>query len=207
MYNFYSGGVNGEEVVTNVPHNIDFLDWHWYPWGWVAYPWGGQEKLKGRMLTGEILGSRWGGWGFNTSDYGSSEGDPPVYRPPTHEEALAITPEELKTKPFFRRTPAELFDANETAAKDYAKPMEQHGHLEELLAKAIPARTYAIGANAVPSMGTARNVNLPEDDMKNGWPQERAGRWKHSDFKDVAFVYTYKVYERVVGIGGLTCEP
>ena len=67
----------------------------------------------------------------------------------------------------------------------------------------IWSRTYAIGANEIPG----RKDECPNMmDMKNGWPRERGDddpRWLHSDFLDVAFVYTYKVYEKVVENGGL----
>lgn len=210
MYNFYSGGptgTEGDEVLKNVPHDVDLVEWHWAFWKNQSYAWCGQEKLKGRLPVGIVAGSRWAGWGFNTLDQASETG---VNQPLPPAEAWAIPLDQLKTKPFFKKVPAELFQSDDAQARAYALPRTDllsplinsnaNGHMEELLAKAIPARTYAIGANPIP--GTTSNNMMA---MKDAWPQERDkdSRWRHSDFIDVAFVFTYEVYERVVQIGGL----
>ena len=108
-----------------------------------------------------------------------------------------------------------MFQADDAQARAYAHPRTHllfpgfaangNGHFEELLAKAIPARTFAIGANKIPNK-EEQCTNMPDVFRPNGWPRSKP-QWLHSDFKDVAFVYTHKVYERVVGIGDLTCEP
>ena len=107
-----------------------------------------------------------------------------------------------------------MFQADDAQARAYAHPRTHllfpgfaangNGHFEELLAKAIPARTFAIGANKIPNK-EEQCTNMP-DRMKNEWPLKERNSdlaWLHSDFKDVAFVYTYKVYEEVVKKGGL----
>jgi len=45
--------------------------------------------------------------------------------------------------------------------------------------------------------------------LQNGWPQERLGdqdkldRWFHSDIKNIAYPYVYRVFEEFVTQGGL----
>lgn len=42
------------------------------------------------------------------------------------------------------------------------------------------------------------------NDNKNGWPRERNRKeWQHSDVKDVAFPFIYKVIEELLIDGGL----
>lgn len=81
-------------------------------------------------------------------------------------------------------------------------------HLNTLLADMIPARTLPAGANQItnvyflPLGGGNRNINLSSEEIENGWPAERlengqkGNRWLHSDMKDVAFSYTWKLFSR-----------
>jgi len=79
----------------------------------------------------------------------------------------------------------------------------------DLLARGLPALSYAAAANRVPVLGDARNFDMEDKGRIPGlWPQEghagtRAGRWIHSDCKDVALPYVYKMYEAMIEKGSL----
>jgi hypothetical protein len=48
-----------------------------------------------------------------------------------------------------------------------------------------------------------RNINMVT--LKNGWfsNDDRERRWLHSDVKDVAYLYTHKVWDEFKSIGKL----
>ena len=110
----------------------------WSPAGRKA--WGAQEKTKGRNRLSRITGSKEAGWGFNEH-----------YKSLSHSQAILLSSDDLKTQPFFRKSPGQLFKGGQIA-RDYAK-----NHRFEILAKGIPARTFGIGANAT---GTCKPVSL-----------------------------------------------
>ncbi len=133
----------------------------------------------------------------------------PVYYTPYHytlytpAQAMTITPEELKTKPFFKPQPEELFDSNESIAMQYA-----NDHFLELLAIAFPARTYAMAANelSIPHINLQEDINMQVEfkDALNHWPRPTGeDNWWHSDIKDVDYIYVYEAYDKIVEYGGL----
>ena len=98
----------------------------------------------------------------------------------------------------------------------HAKPMHQGcqcrknlkfiKHLDyeviyELIAAAIPALSYATGANFVTKIQTigGGNFNMMTDDFRSHY----FGDWKHSDIKNRPPVYTIKVCQKIVEIGDL----
>ena len=76
------------------------------------------------------------------------------------------------------------------------------------LSKYVPAVSSAVGGRAV--LATQRN-NVNMNDVNgvprpNGWgrPAEKGEYpWKHSDMKDVAYFYVYKLYEDLIQKGKL----
>ena len=72
------------------------------------------------------------------------------------------------------------------------------------LAKHVPALSSPVGGNAV--LGHNRDFNLNSDDFRNGWGRNHSvfeDSWLHSDMKDMAFFYVYKLYEQLVQKGRL----
>ena len=77
------------------------------------------------------------------------------------------------------------------------------------LADAIPAESGAAGANHINAFGANGNVRLDADCIANTdkWPAKRKSsengvvrfRWEHSDFKNVAYFFVYKLFDRIVG--------
>jgi hypothetical protein len=176
VYNYFS---SGEDVLDNIPHDEGNLT------DVASYAWGCQEKLKGRTWV-NFVGSTVAGWGFNTDDY-----------TPTVEQAqnLIANTSQLITMPFFKKSPGDLFSTDAVTAQDYA-----YQHYYELLAKAIPARTYAAGRNPVPGL----NPHDMQTEMETGWPSSRDNNhWLLSDFKNVAYPFNHTLFENITRDGGL----
>jgi len=208
-YNFRS---EGDQVFKTHPANDDpgLNDTDWSG----TYSWCLQEKRKGRNWVSQFGGSTYGGWGFNghytheiTNEYGEIVG----FEQWIPQEAAGISPDVLKTEPFFRPGNRELdgvssgyirnlYDSHN--GSDFA---EQYQY--ELLAGFIPSRTLPVGRNKLNAIPDTRNFDM--NAMKNGWPQERindpdkGNNWLHSDLKEIAYIYVYKSYTNFVGTGGL----
>lgn len=78
------------------------------------------------------------------------------------------------------------------------------------LAKYVTAVSHPIGGNPVSLIRNNVNMNLNSDDggvpRPNEWarPSENDGvPWKHSDMKDVAYYYVYKLFEQLIQEGNL----
>ena len=168
--------------------------------------WALQEKLKGRSdLPG--LRCNYGGWGFN-SYYDHVVYDNGVEisrRRATAAEAALIPLADLQAKPFFDvdafAGPAMYAPAT---GRDFASPAQNRNRL---LAEMMPARTLAAGRTAVKGVANARNFDMSSESFRNGWPQDRIDdrnlRWQHSDLRQVAYLYVYKLYEQFKTLGNL----
>ena len=199
--NFYS---SGEEVLNNNDAASGGTPGQVPPIGgeraWVL-----QEMVKGTQHIGAVLTfDSQGGWGFNghwdiketTTTGGPRGGTTTTYRRRDAAEANGLTNDELKAQPFFRRFQnTALLGANGgTTASEYLVRADALG-------TAIPALSFPTGGNPIPLFDQQdRNVNLM--DLKDGWPRS-AGRWLHSDAKNVAYRYNYKLWEKWVDDGGL----
>ena len=65
----------------------------------------------------------------------------------------------------------------------------------------------AAGANHISAFGANGNVRLDADCMANvdKWPRtNRNGNriWEHSDFKNVAYFFVYKLFDKLIGTEG-----
>lgn len=204
-YNFYS---SEEEILNNstLDHRSNFIGvladdliWDSIIGGNVLgeRTWVLQEILKGNGWSGEILGSTYGGWKFN--DFESPSGYYKMrpefgtvgYRKYNPLEAAALTEQELMNNPFFH-----LYSVNDFTAELL------HA---ELLAEAFPARTNPAGRNPVDVFIEEGGDNFDMVGLKNNWFSNDTNdrRWLHSDIRDVAYLYTYKVYEKFTELGEL----
>jgi hypothetical protein len=135
--------------------------------------WVYQEKLKGRTSTGKVLGSNYGGWGFNRFYFDRQPGvagDGPVLTPGvlSPEDAAAVSAHlsdaDLRVVPFFlpgsRWTQVGSWLPNARGGRDFVR--ERLGvlygttgsefasrHRDTLLARMIPAMSLATGYKAV----------------------------------------------------------
>jgi hypothetical protein len=211
VYNFYSSGeqvlrtysaappqnlllVLGAQLVQLIEGQKGYFTWVW------------QEKDKGLMSGNTILSSDHGGWGLNenlNSGYvffvnGLRTNIPPV----------VITNSVLQTNAFFDMSvDTALFTAS-SSGSGYAQT-----NRNSILATAIPALTLPIGANPVTDPGIVTQ-NTDMQALENGWPLGRgpavypagtraAGEWHHSDLREVAYTFTYQLFNQMVNTGNL----
>lgn len=76
---------------------------------------------------------------------------------------------------------------------------------DKWLAEAFPALTGAAGGPEGMGLNGTLNPNNVQDmqmEFTNGWPQERIDkgdmRWKHSDLRNVSYLYLFKIFENMV---------
>ena len=118
----------------------------------------------------------------------------------------SITDDQLRLRPFFHDfMELDLISSNASAASaKAAEPKVQY----DLLARGIPALSYAAGANVIKVFAGA-NFNMevlgrvPEVWPADGHAGSRSGRWIHSDFKNVALPYVAKAYQAMIDRGSL----
>lgn len=222
-YNFYS---SGEEVLaedadyTRTVLGVVLSEAWRYLFGATNGEklWAYQEKLKGRTATGVVIGSNYGGWGFNQAyaiEQGmhGTHGTTHTWRAPTPSEATALSAglsdAALQAKPFFDPGSGKNIEGESLAAlftdagSDYAR---RHSHL--LLAQMIPATSPAAGRVAVGVFGRESENNFDMNaGFQTGWPTVRTQkgdrRWYHSDLRGVAYVYSHTLFEKWVELGGL----
>jgi hypothetical protein len=200
VYNFYS---SGEEVLDTHPHGTAPAIPDIATDGIGRYAWALQEKLKGRTSSGAVLGSNTGGWGFSSAYDTTRDGNGNPTYPltlPSPAETAQITDAQLRVEPFFRAKtivsidlPPELFGAN---GSQYAQQ-----HRNTLLSQAFPSRTLPVGSHEVRRFGD-RNLNMNTSAFQSGWPRTDTD-WHHSDMREVAYLFTYKLFDKFVELGGL----
>jgi hypothetical protein len=159
--------------------------------------WGHQEMIKGGAGLGALAFSRvQGGWWMfaprriNASNLG-----------------------ELKVRPVFFPFIDDVLMAKDKskASAKAAEPKVQY----DLLARGIPAMSYAAAANVVSASelsGAVGNVDMedkgraPDKWPADGHDSDRRGRWIHSDFKNVALPYVHPMYHEMIARGGLNSK-
>lgn len=209
-YNFYSAG---EEVFEPL------LDEQRRAWTGLIlqaetdgrYSWSLQELLKGRAWI-NYVGSTYGGWGFNSDwdiETGTDAQGNAIKRRRTPDDAILLTEGQLRQNPFFRPgedetrglyVPDYLADPG---AIDIGNLVAQDNH-NILLAGFVPSRTLASAKYSVNNLIVGRNTNMENEE--NNWPAERIGkkydeRWLHNDIREVAYLYTYKIFDKFRSIG------
>jgi hypothetical protein len=197
-YNFYS---SEDEVFEINPLSVGMLtgvefDLNIWPvsvkiHGLERHTWQKQEVFKGRdssLLPGSLGSTKWWGWGFHRNWLGQVS---------TAEEANALTSDGLRGKPVFRNNPDFYFRVNNLTINA----------VNEMLAMGLPAMSPATGStspNVFLEHGLGhQDINALKD---NGWPRSEAPylqRWLHSDCKDVAFFYTYRLFQKLAAEGDL----
>jgi pimeloyl-ACP methyl ester carboxylesterase len=213
MYNFYS---SGEEVLrTHTGLTPDFsgyvgnaiIDAVFKGTPLSAYVWALQEKEKGRTPLNTVLGSFHGGWKFNDTSYGTNHVAGPTEHMSPANGALLPDPQ-LRTNAFFDLIgPGYTVDLAlyGTSGSGFAQT-----NRNRLLSDTIPALTLPIGANSATNLdiraGEKRNFDM-NTELKNGWPLTRSSgeglNWHHSDFREVAYLFTWPMFAKLVQQGDL----
>jgi pimeloyl-ACP methyl ester carboxylesterase len=206
--NCYSGG---DEVVLCPKTMTNAGTWEdIYRWGEGA--WKTQELLKGNYsLPALTISERQGGWGFNGDwDTNNVFAWPPLRQtmPPADTEK-DITNDMLIGRPFFRpfQESALHYRAGMLHQTEWA--LDRKNTWYDVLARGIPASSFAAGGIPLALKGTATNqpitnYNLEEKGRPEEWPEqghatkETKGRWLHSDFKNVALPYDHPFFSYVI---------
>jgi hypothetical protein len=221
VYNFYSSSEDVLRKLDGDP-NLGTVYFETARYG-GRYAWASQEKLKGRRVTDPILGlyvgSTYGGWGFTSSYDDSTPPAPPHPHTPTANEAAGMSNQSLVTMPVFdpgyslnytTKVPhsgapswiASLTESANGSATAYA-------NRPQLLAEMFPARTLPAGANLVQSFGATANFNMPAQFITDltAWPNSASyngvREWRHSDAREVAYTYFYKLFDKFKQLGEL----
>jgi hypothetical protein len=223
VYNFYS---SGEEVLraypnTSTPSFVGFgasqvLQSVFGTTPIAAYLWNMQELLKGRSPINSALGSSHGGWKFNDASYGTNSiwnSASFTHMSPT--AAASLPSAQLQTNTFFDVTDfigqipfdwTQDLNLYGSIGSGYAKLFRNH-----LLSDTIPALTLPVGANPITHPGIVAG-NFDMQTLETGWAAGRPvqkvgspalGEWHHSDFVQMAYTFTYKLFNQFVTIGNL----
>ncbi len=186
-FNFYS---SGEEVLRN-PSGVEFVPLT------ANEVWNNQERLKGMSVLENswVLTHEYGGWQLE------------YYR--QHQDMATLnqlTNAELIQRPLFDSSrPHDLYGST---GSDYAADAAQRN---TLLAEMVPCLSFCAGSNPLRKLdalfpGSQHNFDMQT--LHDGWPDQRTDgnapiEWHHSDFKEVAYAYTHKLYEKYVSIAQL----
>ena len=166
-----------------------------------------QEQLKGRTITGKVLGSNYGGWGFNNYILRKTPmpgGGGPRLAPVdmTPSDAIAASPfflnSDLQAEPFFKPggffTKVGTWRYDQTAKKNTwsSEPLRQlykpatgsafaSAHRDTLLARMIPAMSPAAGRIPVPVLtpvnSPTRNFDMNGTVIRPDRDAEGNPRW------------------------------
>lgn len=179
-----------------------------------------QEQLKGRTTTGKVLGSNYGGWGFNNfiikktpAPNGGGPRLAPVDMSP--DDAIAAEPflqdADLQAEPFFRPggywTRVGTWNYDSTSKKNIwiTGPLRQlYGqstgsafasiHRDTLLARMIPAMSPAAGRIPVPRLtaeaGDERNFDMNGTIIRTNADIEGNPKWPKSRGRDFRWWHT-----------------
>ncbi len=221
-WNFYS---TGDEVFALTPNQGLFAgtigvdaDWRFIiPVGvdvnvnFGRHSWQKQELFKGcRYSDGwtSFGGTSYAGWGFE-SDLQLTiwHGLPALVLVQTYTNAAGAnmaTDEQLRSYPVFEHDPDWL---TSTGVLSLAQ-------INEILCMGIPSLTPSIGKTQIKMsiIPAEKQFNLNSENANevnfkpNSWPtrpRPDLQNWLHNDMKDVAYFYSYKLFDRIAYIGGI----
>jgi hypothetical protein len=180
--------------------------------------WKTQELLKGvgwsRSLAAIAMERSQGAWGFNPAwrgryvPNGPTKGAGGHYEKLTPEEAARLTSAQLLKDPFFRP-----FDEGwlHQPRAPRPSPLLDSPHIRyDLLARGVPAMTFAAGAAPIAAAGVSNyDLELQGRRTDGSWPTEGHGgtrtarRWLHSDYKNVALPYVSPLFLRMIEAAAL----
>ncbi len=170
--------------------------------------WSKQELLKGTSVwhgLNTVLFfnddvSCEGGWGVNTY-YAAN---PTYYVPLVGFDASVsnLTRDAVIEHPLFTPFRVEAGSMRSTNLFTIADANYRAELRAKFLADAIPATSFAAGANAIPSSAVCGNINYRTCEV-DGWPRNN-GQWRHSDIKNVAYRYNWMLYRKIINNEGGT---
>ena len=203
--NYYSTGDPVFMEDTSVPSVLTGV-FHWptLHWTWPfidlnitaeANCWQKQETHKG---VEPIAGNLKGGWGFYWWMESSGDDECPVFYSAATTSVM-VANGSITNNPVFYYLGTQMDNRN--ASQD---------DIWFALAEYVPAVSSPVGGNRIWSEA-GKDVNLNDNSSQgvprpNGWGRAHnvfGASWFHSDMKDMAFFYVYKLYEQLVTKGSL----
>ena len=131
-----------------------------------------------------------GGWGINT--YYSLNPLWYVYQYGFTDKVQSdLTREDAITHPLFTPFRSESEAMHSTNLFTIADATYREQLRAKFLGDAIPATSFAAGANF--TGGGLKNHNMHDDIPLDGWPRDQL-EWLHSDLKDVSYFYVFKLF-------------
>ena len=167
------------------------------------HAWHKQELTKGTTVWHELNSLPFldlnvaceGGWGINT--YYSLNPLWYVYQYGFTDKVQSdMTREDAITHPLFTPFRSESEAMHSTNLFTIADATYREQLRAKFLGDAIPATSFAAGANH--TGGIKDNYNM-HDFIAEGWPKknfEEEFIWEHSDIKNVAFYFTFKLFKK-----------
>ena len=155
--------------------------------------WTVQERYKGRVATGifdkftpNTTATQEAGWGINPkyaftgyiTNYGTSVNE--------------LTKEDVTKEPLFSRFVHEGEKLTSLKKFKVTNDGYQYDLRAVLLADAIPATSFAAGANKM----YPTDINLMKEEREK-WPRKKK-KWLHSDVKNVAYYFEKQFFDKVV---------
>jgi hypothetical protein len=206
-YNFYSPGdeVVQNPTVDNVNAGRELLKFLLGKGGFIRGSWVAQEYAKGgTSLAALALNRTQAGWSFNMNRMEMNSEGRPLPVDPIYTTQTFISNESLIERPFFS-------PFNEWALHNihYGSAKAAESKVQyDLLASGLPVLSYAMAVNSLDEMADNIDMQSLKTDASK-WPSEKhesnesSGRWLHSDVREVAFCYLYKMYEKMINLGNL----
>lgn len=194
VVNYFS---SGEDVLQNGDGQTHF-------WGMIGTggqcAWANQEMLKGSSAMDMIPGNSEGGWGFSSHydiEDGVGEDGRPIVRSPYPAETTNISESALMQHSFFKP-----FDNQELFTSTGSSVAANPALRSQLLADAIPALSFAAGANRTTYFGP-ENQDMTDKENRNyaPWPRTR-NRWFHGDIVNLAYPYVIPLFDDIVRVKG-----
>ena len=191
-------------------------DGDWHPITVRDYVWYNQETRKGVWPL--MLHEYEGGWEFNgyyniTTNYwiGNTQQTETYHMPPVDADQLTDT--QLQKIPFF----LDFHIPEMHTSPNGAIVASNYLYRAEMLAYAIPAESFAVGANPLPCLNAytnqvtnesipSRNFNLAsfitgQADLpanKDDDPEKRYRDWQHSTFVQRSYKRTSRLYKEII---------
>lgn len=202
--NYYSSGDPVLVSNTDVPSALTktlYVQWPvTFSWSWPfirfqsfefqatfeRFAWQKQEVLKG---VNPYLATREGGWGFHTWPVDLPNGETEWRTFTAQDASEMVSNGSIITNAVFERSVSAMFS-----------PTISLADRNRILAYNVPAVSESTGS--VPTFESqSKFVNLNSSGYKNGWG--RSGnpyndQWLHSDMKDMAYYYVYRLYDELV---------
>jgi hypothetical protein len=215
FYNFHS---EGDDVVRDAdPENdsASVLRTALSGNGFSAYSWAAQEYVKGgtsgAMFAMLPIDRIQAGWSLNISHMNYEIfGNSGQFMPISPAGASTIATSTLTAEPFFGKLKElNLHHPALGVGTLGSQTAGIHKVRYDLLARSIPAMSFAAATHSIPNAADNFDMQSTMRTDPDEWPTDnhsgnlRFDKWLHSDFKDVALLHVYKMFQQMIQTGNL----